>query len=63
MKKKRSEYLMKRLIKNQISRKDLETLLDSLEDENSRHFFTTLLEVHYNQILNEYLTHLNDKTN
>lgn len=61
MKKRNSENLMKELVNNRISRKDLETLLEDLDDDECGRFYTKFLKEHYADIMDEYLMHLKKK--
>ncbi|MEX2594971.1 MAG: hypothetical protein WD426_19565 [Anditalea sp.] len=55
MKKKKSDDLIKRLINNQISREEMETLLEGMDDEESIGINEAYLKSHFDQIMDEYI--------
>ena len=51
MKSSRPSYLMDKLLKNNISKEELEELLDSIGDTKMSEEYALVLEKHFNQLL------------
>jgi len=54
MKRKKSGDLIKRLINNQISREELDTLLEELDDEETAMVYELYLKDHFDKIMVEH---------
>lgn len=54
MKKKNPAALMKRLIENKITKEELETLLEGMDDEESTKIYGAYLQTHFDKIMKEY---------
>lgn len=54
MKKAKPVYLIKRLISNKISEKELETLLEGMDDEETTKVYEAYLQNHFNKIMDEH---------
>lgn len=63
MKKKNPAALMKRLIENQITKEELERLLDGIDDEETTKIYGAYLQNHFDQIMNEYVLKEGKKEN
>jgi len=55
MKKKKPDDLIKGLINNDITRIELDKLLEDLEEESALRDYSKYLEKHYTHIINEYI--------
>ena len=56
MKNRNSADLVKRLVDNRISRKELDEFLDGLDDEESAQAYEAQLKIHFENIMEEHTT-------
>jgi Mg/Co/Ni transporter MgtE len=61
MKRKTSDDLLHRLIYDQISREEMEALLEGMDDEESIRCYEELLKIHFDQIMGEHTSSKREK--